>query len=196
MINQLIEGFLLKLFELKLDRIKAGSKNWYSLQDKISISPSTGINEKKRNLFYKKTLKKCGDEIYINPCGSIYFPQNVSLGKNVYFNRGVFITAHATIEIGNDVLIGPYTVINSGNHQYIKKEILIRLQGHDKKPIIIGNDVWIGANCTILAGVNIGDGAVIAAGSVVTKSVATFTVVAGIPANKIKYRGVDKKHLQ
>jgi acetyltransferase-like isoleucine patch superfamily enzyme len=60
--------------------------------------------------------------------------------------------------------------------------------GHQNKKVTIANDVWIGANCIILPGVNIGEGAVVAAGSVVTKNVEPFSIVAGIPAKFIKQR--------
>jgi acetyltransferase-like isoleucine patch superfamily enzyme len=68
------------------------------------------------------------------------------------------------------------------------KSQLINQQKHTSEPINIGNDVWIGANSTILKGVNIGDGAVIAAGAVVTKDVGAYTIVAGVPARKIGER--------
>ena len=103
-------------------------------------------------------------------------------------NRGVFITAPDKIIIGNDVLIGPYTVINSGNHNYSNPDISIREQGHIFKPIVIEDDVWIGANSSILAGVTIGKGAVVGAGAVVTKNVNPYTVVGGVPATFIKER--------
>lgn len=79
------------------------------------------------------------------------------------------------------------------NHPYENSEI------RDNKPIVIGNDVWIGANAVILPGVNIGDGAVIAAGAVVTKDVEPYAIVGGVPAKLIRYRfsnDIIKKLLQ
>ena len=64
----------------------------------------------------------------------------------------------------------------------------INMQGHNEKDIIIGNDVWIGYGAQIMSGVTVGDGAVIAAGSIVTKDVLPYTVVGGVPAKKIKER--------
>lgn len=181
-------NLLLKYYKYKYKRYVVGSEKWHIIQDKLSARPSVGIASKKRILFYSETLPECGEGLYVHPYVAIYFPQNVFLGENVFFNRGVFLTARAPIQIGNNVLVGPYTVINSGNHIYSQKEIAINLQGHDIKDIIIDDDVWIGAQCTILKGVHIGKGAVVAAGSVVTKDVAPFTVVAGIPASQIKER--------
>ncbi|TOB35760.1 hypothetical protein CGK06_26050 [Vibrio parahaemolyticus] len=78
----------------------------------------------------------------------------------------------------------------SRNHKFSDIDKYIKEQGYQNAPIVIGNDVWIGFNSTILPGVSIGDGAVIAAHSVVTKDVPSYTVVGGIPAKEIKKRGV------
>ena len=91
------------------------------------------------------------------------------------------------IQIGNSVLIGSNVVLRASNHQY-KAEISIREQGHLPGTISIGDDVWIGSNSVILPGVCIESHSVIGAGSVVTKNVAAYTVVAGNPAREIKIR--------
>lgn len=77
--------------------------------------------------------------------------------------------------------------ITSDNHG-IRRDRLIREQPGDEHDVVIGNDVWIGAYGIVLPGVTIGDGAVIAAGSVVTKDVAPYTIVAGVPAKQIGQR--------
>jgi acetyltransferase-like isoleucine patch superfamily enzyme len=177
------------LGKIRFSRIKPGSEKWYRIQDKLSIKPMMGIHAKKRVLFYRTTLPRCGEGLLIDPNVSIRFPQNLEIGNNVYCNRGVFITARTKIKIGDDVLIGPYVVINSGNHIYSDPNQTIRSQNHRVAPIIIEDDVWIGAHATILAGVTLGTGSVVAAGAVVTKNVAPYTVVAGIPAKMIKRRG-------
>ena len=91
------------------------------------------------------------------------------------------------IEIGDNVLIGHSVVIATLNHDFIIEN---RLSMHAKK-VKIGNDVWIGSIATILPGVTINDGAIIAAGAVVTKDVAQNAIVAGNPAKIIKY--IDKE---
>ena len=85
------------------------------------------------------------------------------------------------------MLVGPQTIIWTQSHRYRKGTEIYR-QGMDDLPIVIGNDVWIAAHCTILKGVVIGDGAVVAAGSVVTHDVPPYTVVAGVPARVLKCR--------
>ncbi len=109
----------------------------------------------------------------------------ITIGNNFYMN--VFCHLLGNIKIGDDVQIGPKTVIWGRDHG-LSKNKLIREQAHNKQPIMIGNDVWIGANVTILKGVNIGDGAVIGAGSVVTKDVPKYGIAVGNPARIIKYR--------
>ena len=92
------------------------------------------------------------------------------------------------IIIGNDVLIGPNVVFRSSNHNWNLKEVPIRQQGNKIGDIIIENDVWIGANCVILPNVRIGEGAVIAAGSIVNKNIKPFSLYGGVPAKFIKKR--------
>ncbi|MDR2866227.1 MAG: acyltransferase [Methanomassiliicoccaceae archaeon] len=182
------ENFRLGLYERRYKKLKAGSEKWHLEQEKVSNLPSVKIHAKRRALFYMTTLN-CGDRLYVHPKVIIYFPQNMTIGNNVFFNRGAFITAREEVIIGNDVLIGPNVMINSGNHNYADKNKLIQEQGHTSKKIVIGDDVWIGGNAVILPGITIGKGAVIAAGAIVTKDVDEYTVVAGIPAKKMKERG-------
>jgi acetyltransferase-like isoleucine patch superfamily enzyme len=112
----------------------------------------------------------------------------ITIGNNFYMNAGCHVQGE--IIIGNDVQIGPKAVIWGRDHGINRGE-LIRKQPHNKSPIKIGNDVWIGANATILKGVNIGDGAVIGAGSVVIRDIPEYAIVAGNPAKVIKYREIS-----
>jgi len=180
-----------RYFKLRFRLLKIGSLKWYKFQDKLNQKPSLGLYRKVRLLFYKKSFAKCGENLFLYHDLTVLYPKNIEIGSNTKINRGVFITAPDKIKIGNDVLIGPYTVINSGNHNYSNPDVPIRLQGHIIKPIVIEDDVWIGANSTILAGVTIGKGAVVGAGAVVTKNINPYTVVGGVPATFIKER---KKH--
>lgn len=120
--------------------------------------------------------------IRINPC------MNIQLGDQVDLAWGVIITTGGGVEIGDRTLIGYGTVISSANHVIPPNREKIIHSGHIPDKVIIGSDVWIGANCVITAGVTIGEGAVVAAGSVVTKDVEPFTIVGGVPAKLIKLR--------
>ena len=113
----------------------------------------------------------------------------ISIGDNCSINTNVQIGASGgRIIIGNNVLIGPNVVIRAADHVFSDPKILIREQGHAGGDIIIEDDVWICANCVITKSVRIGRGSIIAAGSIVTKDVEPLTIIAGVPANKIKSR--------
>ncbi len=131
-----------------------------------------------------------GDGTVIRPSASLANPEHIFLGENVHINRHAYLWAgeHSQITIGDNFVCGPGIFITSDNHG-IKKEKLIREQEGVEKDVVIGNDVWIGAYGIVLPGVTIGDGAVIAAGSVVTKNVAPYSIVAGVPAKEIGQRG-------
>lgn len=109
------------------------------------------------------------------------------LGNNVLISRRTIIAAQLRVIIGDNTWFGPDCYISDANHG-TKRGILIFEQPTIAHAIRIGNDVWLGAKCVVLSGVTIGDGAVIAAGSVVTRDVPAFTVVGGVPARVIKAR--------
>lgn len=132
---------------------------------------------------------------------------NVTIGNNVYihenvlirsFNYSIYVGDNTTInnntcilsqcKIGKNVSIAPNVVIVGANHNFADKNQTIKSQGSTSVGIIIEDDVWIGANASVLDGVVIGKGSIIAAGAVVTKRVPEYCVVAGVPAKVIKER--------
>lgn len=114
--------------------------------------------------------------------------KNLCLGDDVDVAKGVYITTKGGVTIGNRVLIGYRTQIISANHVVPPMPERIFGTGHDYKPVVIEDDVWIGANCIICPGVHIGEGAIIGAGCVVTHNIEAFSIVGGVPAKKIKCR--------
>ena len=119
----------------------------------------------------------------------IKFPKNIYLGINSYMNGGQLIASpNSKIVIGNNCLISYNVHIRTDMHNYINKNQLIMMQGNKEQDIIIGDDVWIGYGAQIMAGVKINDGAVIAAGAIVTKDVPPYSIVAGVPAKVISLR--------
>jgi acetyltransferase-like isoleucine patch superfamily enzyme len=99
---------------------------------------------------------------------------------------GLHNTLIAPITIGNEVNLAQGVVVSALNHNYADTTHTIHTQGVSTKPVVISDDVWIGANATITPGVTIGRHSVVAAGSVVTHDVPPFTIVAGVPARIIK----------
>lgn len=118
--------------------------------------------------------------------GAFVSPIELSTGNNVWIGNNCFLCGK--VEIGNDVMIGPNVSIPGAEHNHEKIDLPMRKQGNTIKGTIIGNDVWIGANAVILDGIKIGEGSIIAAGSVVTKDVEPYSMVAGVPAKLVKKR--------
>ena len=112
----------------------------------------------------------------------------IALGAKCTVNPYCVVYGHGGFVTGDYVRIAAQTVIIPANHVFDDPDLPISRQGLRKQGIRVGTDVWIGAGCRILDGVNIGDGAVIAAGAVVHRDVEPFAVVAGVPARFIKSR--------
>lgn len=108
--------------------------------------------------------------------------KNITIGKNVFFNTSCHFQDQGGITIGDGVLIGHNVVLATLNHGFQPENRNTTYP----KPIVIGKNVWIGANATVTAGVTIGDNAVVAAGAVVTNNVPENVVVGGVPARLIK----------
>ena len=104
----------------------------------------------------------------------------VRVGKQVFINHSLTVMARGGVEIGDGVMIGPHVSLLTANHDF--DDHMVLLCGK----IRIGRRAWIGANASILAGVTVGENAVVAAGAVVTRDVPANTVVGGNPARVLK----------
>ena len=111
----------------------------------------------------------------------------INIGNDVVISRGVHIVAFSAVDIGAGSMIGEYASIRDANHDYAApgESMPLRQAGHQARPIHIGTNVWIGRGAVILAGVSIGDGAVVGANAVVTRSIAPGEVVGGVPARPL-----------
>jgi acetyltransferase-like isoleucine patch superfamily enzyme len=112
----------------------------------------------------------------------------IKIGDNVGIGEFAYLGGAGGLEIGDDCIIGQYLSCHPENHQSENLDISIRLQGVTRLGIRIGKNCWIGSKATILDGVVIGDGCIIAAGAVVTKSFPANCVLGGVPAKIIKQR--------
>ena len=130
-----------------------------------------------------------GDKVTLNRYAYVQGGNGgVRLGDRVKINNFSIINGTDGVDVGENTLIGPGVRIISYQHQYARGAT-IHSQPIIAAPIRIGCDVWLGANAIILAGVTIGDGAVVAAGAVVREDVPAYAVVAGMPATIKKMRG-------
>lgn len=129
---------------------------------------------------------KCRIGNFLMTAGPFYIKctdkAEITIGDNCFFNHNCSLTAAENIVIGNQCMFANNFVVVDHDHDRKDGKILKELMS---APVKIGNNVWCGANVTVLKGVTIGDGAVIAAGSVVNRDVAAYSVVAGVPARKI-----------
>ena len=125
------------------------------------------------------------------PAFGLFPPFYTDCGKNIHFGNNVFVNSGCRFQdqggiwIGDNTLIGHNAVLATLNHDQDPKKRANLIPSR----IVIGRDVWLGANVTVLPGVTIGDGAIVAAGAVVTKDVPKNTVVGGVPAKVMKTAG-------
>ena len=163
---------------------------YYFLAARLPRAPLPGgrVAYRLRRLLCKAIFLECEDNIVVG--SNVYFGSGFEfkigdfseLGMNAYLSRDV--------EIGRHVLMGPNVTILTYNHEFEDPAVLIHDQGYRaRKPVRVGNDVWIGASSIILPGVSIGDGAIVAAGSVVTRPIPALAVVAGNPARIMRQLG-------
>jgi acetyltransferase-like isoleucine patch superfamily enzyme len=133
--------------------------------------------------------KRTGKQNRLGPNGRFLHPEEISLGDNIYIAPGFHISAR-NLSIGNNVLIGPNLLLECDDHNFknIGKTIWSTMNERIIGFVTIEDDVWIGGNVTILKNVNIGEGAVIGAGSVVTRSIPPYSICVGTPCRPVKVR--------
>ncbi len=181
-----------------------------SVKGTLFIGKQVAIRYPKNLHLGAQVIIEDGAEINCLATNGIHLGDRVSIGKyaiirpsNIYggpIGEGLVMGNHSNIgpynyigcsgkiTIGNNVMLAPRVSIYAENHVFDNPNITIKAQGVAKMEVVIEDDCWIAANAVILAGVRIGKGAVVAAGSVVNEDVPPFSVVAGVPARVIKSR--------
>jgi len=141
------------------------------------------------NYIRKAKLRGIGKGVKISPTVFFKHPEMIQIGDNTFLNHlcSIWASAAGPIIIGSNVLLGPCTSIISSNHGVARGELIRNQPGQDA-PIRIGDDVWLGANVVVTAGVSIGDGVVVGAGAVVTTDLPPMSICVGVPARVIGYR--------
>jgi len=117
----------------------------------------------------------------------------ITIGNSADIGCNVILTANDRISIGNNVLIAGNCYIGGGRYRTDRLDIPIMNQGlYTNGPVIIGDDVWLGAGATVLDGVRIGQGCIVGAGAMVTKDLPEYAIATGVPAKVVKYRTDNK----
>ena len=151
----------------------------------------SGLVRRIMRLIIRPLFAECGRNVSFNPFDQFSY-STIRIGCDVYIAPGACFSARKGIKIGSKVMFGPNVIIRGGNHN---TTVLGRYmfdvhekRDEDDQPIVIEDDVWVGAGAIILKGVTINRGAIIGAGAVVTHDVAPYSVVVGIPAKVIRLR--------
>lgn len=161
------------------------------------LNPSTWLQMLRLAHFtsysYVQEVRKIsrGEGVRIAPNVSFRNGERISIGKGSHIGEHCVIWAgnsHARISFGHHCLLSPNVTITASNYRILQGDTPIMHQPKDERDIVIGNDVWLAANVVVLAGVRIGDGAVIAAGAVVTKDLPSQCIAGGVPAKVIDMR--------
>ena len=143
----------------------------------------------------KRLFAHCGKDVIFHPSNSSFTYKNITIEDNVFIGDNArFWCTRSQIIIHHHVVFAPNVSIIAGNHsshiigKFITDYTDIDKRPEDDLPVEIDSDIWIGTNVTILNGVHISRGCIVAAGAVVTKDVPPYAVVGGVPAKVLKFR--------
>lgn len=153
--------------------------------------------------YYKKKLAHCGENVKFSVADCYLWYENIYIGNNVSIGYGAdFVASKSKIIIGDHVIFGPHVSIRGGDHRTDVVGKFVDQVGDDMKlpendqDVIFEGDNWIGMNSTILKGVTIGRGCIVAAGAVVNKSTPPYSIVGGVPAKVLKMRFTEEEIIE
>ncbi|WP_417787282.1 sugar O-acetyltransferase [Stutzerimonas xanthomarina] len=173
--QKMLAGELYRPGDAELQADQAAAKAWM-----VRYNAALGETPTVRRNLLKELLGSVGEGAVIRPPFHCDYGYNIHLGDDVFFNFNCVILDVVEVRIGSGAQIGPAAQIYAADHPRSAEE---RRSGLEfGRPVVIGENVWIGGGAIILPGVTIGDDAVIGAGSVVTRDVAAGTTVVGNPA--------------
>ncbi len=173
--QKMLAGELYRPGDAELQADQAAAKAWM-----VRYNAALGDTPTVRRSLLKELLGSVGEGAVIRPPFHCDYGYNIHLGDDVFFNFNCVILDVVEVRIGSGTQIGPATQIYAADHPRSAEE---RRSGLEfGRPVVIGENVWIGGGAIILPGVTIGDDAVIGAGSVVTRDVGAGTTVVGNPA--------------
>jgi acetyltransferase-like isoleucine patch superfamily enzyme len=162
-----------------------------------ALSIPDHVRRRFRAEWLRGRLAACGRNFLFDGNDLIGNPENIFVGNDVFIAGGAVISVagNARLRLGDGVMFGPRVIIMGGDHDFMKVGTRTRdaKEGINRGEIALEEDVWCGARVTILKQVTIGEGAVVAAGSVVTKSLPPYTICAGIPCRPVRLRFSDEE---
>ena len=155
---------------------------------KSASKPFGPLSKTIRYILCRGIFKKCGKNVNIERKASFGYGRNIEIGNNSGIGINCFIPDGSII--GNDVMMGPNCYVHAKKHRFDRTDIPMRIQGYysDLSGLVIGNDVWIGRDVSILPGRTISDGSIIGANCVLTKDFPKYSIVAGNPGKLIRLR--------
>lgn len=164
-----------------------------NIRTRVSIAIADLLERRKLKKMYEK-MNSVGRNVHFCRGYQITGYEKIEIGDNVWFGNSCLLQGEGGLTIGSGTLIGRYTDIYTQFHNYDSDDLkaIPYDERYLKKPVVIGENVIIGAKACVLSGVTIGEGAVIGASSVIRKDVPPFAVVGGNPAIILKYRNIDK----
>ncbi len=176
------------LFSALRSDLASRDVRYYVLEWLVRNVPGTFGTELRRRVLGRR-FARAGRDLKIRPGTRLIGVHGLAVGDHCTIGLENVIQASGGVEIGDNVMLGPGVKIWSLNHVFARTDQPIHEQGYEFKKVVIGNGVWIGAECFITPGAHIGDGVIISAGSVVGgKDIEPYAIVAGNPARKIGVR--------
>ncbi|MDD5448572.1 MAG: acyltransferase [Actinomycetota bacterium] len=187
----------LNAWKLKKSGVELGAFSWIEGNVKVYLAARSGVRIGKR-VFIPRDIEILGnddgkiiigDDVSIDSCARFHVANQATLqiGNKVGVGAYDFLDAFDDLTIGENTMLGPFLHVICADHG-VKRDIPMREQRGTYAPISIGKDCWIGSEVVVLKGVTIGDGAVVGAGSVVTKDIPEYCIAAGVPARVLKER--------
>lgn len=132
------------------------------------------------------------DDVWLSRgCIVVAGQEQVLVGPSSYIGHRCLMYGHAGIRIGRDALLANDVQLICGDHTFSRRDVPIRAQSPEGRPIVVEDDVWLGASVIVLGGVTVGQGSVVGAGSVVTHSLPPYSIARGVPARVVGVRGQE-----
>lgn len=174
-------------FEFALRALPVNTEPWFWMREFMIRLPGN-IGVAYRSRFYNRYFKRKSSSVAIQVGVCIEHPYGLEMGERVSINRNSWLNAVGGLTIGDHCAFGPETIIHTANHNFGDPETPFVEQGWTHKPVVIEDDVWLGARVVILPGSRIGKGAVIGAGSVISGNIEPYAIVHGEKASMKRSR--------